>query len=589
MELICPLPFLKRGKKVFCNKCGQEIKEGMKFCSKCGAEVSEPIKISPVKQKNKKKFLWIVIIVVVIIAIIIATLIALRTKKEKKYQSFLTSANKYLEEMNYEKAEDSFLKAIKIDPKVKEPYMQLVDLYMEQEKTEKAVAILKKAVEYVDVKKEENQDILQRYNLYTYVDEVLIPKEGKCEEGIYTCEYTQTNNFLTVNSVHSEKGVLNWTINDFDNDGTEELLVLMLKNQEKAFELDEVERNAVYLQMYANVDGTVELKDEYMGLCPILGSGDNEDDGIFLKKANDKIYICGSNTAYTHFYADGLMYRSFIVSYADGAFIEEGGDLKIKEVYDLMNNENVRIPMIQKLNEIGLEKEANRIEEDSRPYFTFIDDMDQVMLRIVGSTDGDSPSYYFTSDVNSLGTINLEVKTGELENKLKEFPNDSDAVDKNKAQNNVTEDESTQRPDNTEVVVSLEDKIQKIRSIYYGIQDKKNSYQQSESEGFTYFVNNGSLKEIIVSPGTYEESECTVTNQYTAEFYYEENQLVFTFVYGQGEEHRYYMDNGKCIRYIDQDGQIYDYDSGMDVDSLTHETADFCGLGIMEPHWCGFV
>ena len=41
---------------MFCNKCGNEIKEGDKFCSKCGNEVKEKI-INIEVVKKKKLFL----------------------------------------------------------------------------------------------------------------------------------------------------------------------------------------------------------------------------------------------------------------------------------------------------------------------------------------------------------------------------------------------------------------------------------------------------------------------------------------------------------------------------------------------------
>lgn len=406
---------------MYCRKCGEKIDDEAQFCPACGAQIEKTVsgekaENQQVKKKGKRR-IWVLLgVLLVIAACLVLALFIAKQRKEKLFDSNLAAGNKYLEDMDYEKAEDSFLKAIKIAPKKKEPYMKLTDIYREQDNPQKAIAILKKAEKHVNTKKEENQDVVQRYNLYTYVDEVLIPDEGQCKEGEYTCNYINTEHFLTVDSIHSEKGVMNWTIKDFDDNGKEELLVLMLKNQEKAFDADEVERNAVYLQMYANVDGEVKLEDEYVGLCPVLGFGDKEDDGIFLKKTDGKIYICGSNAAYTHMYSDGLTYRSFIVSYDEGKFVEEGGDTQIKEIYDFMNNEDIRNPMIQKLNEIDLKKEANRIKKDDRPYFTFIDDVDKTLLRIAGSTDGKLPSFYEKTNTDLLGEIKLEVKFGKLEN-----------------------------------------------------------------------------------------------------------------------------------------------------------------------------
>ena len=49
---------------------------------------------------------------------------------------------------------------------------------------------------------------------------------------------------------------------------------------------------------------------------------------------------------------------------------------------------------------------------------------------------------------------------------------------------------------------------------------------------------------------------------YSAEFYYENNTLLFAFVYKGQEEYRFYMspnDETKCIRYIGSDGNTQDF------------------------------
>ena len=44
-----------------------------------------------------------------------------------------------------DKAEESYLSAIKVDPKEEEPYLSLADLYVSQEEYDKAIAILEQA------------------------------------------------------------------------------------------------------------------------------------------------------------------------------------------------------------------------------------------------------------------------------------------------------------------------------------------------------------------------------------------------------------------------------------------------------------
>ena len=61
-------------------------------------------------------------------------------------------------DLDYEKAEESYLKAIKIDPKRKKPYLKLADIYVAQEKYDKAVKILEDASKNVTVTEKKGED-----------------------------------------------------------------------------------------------------------------------------------------------------------------------------------------------------------------------------------------------------------------------------------------------------------------------------------------------------------------------------------------------------------------------------------------------
>ena len=113
-----------------CKKCGKEIKENIKFCPYCGSmiDVIEADRGTNEKTKTgeKRKIIFIVIIGVLIVAMGCALVISLKEQKTKKqYMACLDNGNKYLKKMDYEKAEESFLKAIKVNPKQKEPYINL--------------------------------------------------------------------------------------------------------------------------------------------------------------------------------------------------------------------------------------------------------------------------------------------------------------------------------------------------------------------------------------------------------------------------------------------------------------------------------
>ena len=78
------------------------------------------------KQKSIKMFIPIIIVVV---AILISLVFVFNHTNTKEYDSKLEEAQKYVEEMNYEKAEIAYLEAIKIDSKQSKAYLKLADIY----------------------------------------------------------------------------------------------------------------------------------------------------------------------------------------------------------------------------------------------------------------------------------------------------------------------------------------------------------------------------------------------------------------------------------------------------------------------------
>ena len=128
-------------------------------------------------------------------------------------------------------------------------------------------------------------------------------------------------------SVHELQGVLNWYMADYDGDGAEELLVLTLDNH-RTFPPDynsEIVRNGVDLQMYELVDGKPVLQATYQALEPVLGYGDEEEDGIFLTEEGTEWFTFAEAAP-----TESICMRtvrclnSFILTYQDGKFREAG-------------------------------------------------------------------------------------------------------------------------------------------------------------------------------------------------------------------------------------------------------------------------
>ncbi len=92
--------------------------------------------------KNNKKIIAVVGIVLVIAAAIIAGTLIIQATPANKLKGQLKLAEKYLAEFNYEQALVAYEEAVKIDSKCERAYLAMADIYIEQGRVEKAVAIL---------------------------------------------------------------------------------------------------------------------------------------------------------------------------------------------------------------------------------------------------------------------------------------------------------------------------------------------------------------------------------------------------------------------------------------------------------------
>ncbi len=146
---------------------------------------------------------------------------------------------------------------------------------------------------------------------------------------------------------------------------------------------------------------------------------------------------------------------------------------------------------------------------------------------------------------------------------------------------------------NTDFVqeVDLETQIEEIRDIYYTIQNNLDSFtvqDDSATGGYTtrYIDNQGNIRKISLRKGAYSNIEAS--NKYSIEYYYQildgKYLLRFIFLWGEGEEHRIYLDeNGNCIRYIDPFGTTYNEEEA--EANLNSDLQQFCTMGMLEIAW----
>ena len=124
---------------MICKKCDTPNDDDAKYCMHCGADLEEQ-KSQKVKKKNKTLIGVIVAMAVILIAVVIAVILVMHSndvKKQEEYKQYISQGDKYLEDMDYDKAEDAYLSAINLDPKQEDPYLALADLYLTQEEYDK--------------------------------------------------------------------------------------------------------------------------------------------------------------------------------------------------------------------------------------------------------------------------------------------------------------------------------------------------------------------------------------------------------------------------------------------------------------------
>ena len=107
-----------------------------------------------------RKYRITISIVIVIIAILISLVFVFNRKDTKAYDDKLEQAQKYVEELDYKRAETAYLEAIKIDSKQPKAYLKLADVYVADGQADKAIKILNKGLKNVD--KDDQKEITKK-------------------------------------------------------------------------------------------------------------------------------------------------------------------------------------------------------------------------------------------------------------------------------------------------------------------------------------------------------------------------------------------------------------------------------------------
>lgn len=156
----------------YCTNCGKELKVNARFCSKCGqkveiekaedslfANVKEEIPIHESSQdksvvNDPKREKTVVLVMCAIILTIIVGKTLYNNTHSNRFDKLIETGQKYLNELDYERAVASFTKALKIDPNSEDVKNNLENVYylwsselVEEGQEEKALTILGEAYE----------------------------------------------------------------------------------------------------------------------------------------------------------------------------------------------------------------------------------------------------------------------------------------------------------------------------------------------------------------------------------------------------------------------------------------------------------
>lgn len=108
------------------------------------------------------KILQIILIVLCALELILAVWINMEVHNAREYQKQISLGNKYLEELDYENAELCYRKAIKIDERKVEPYLKIANASAEQGNYNKANEILLQGKESIPKSSDKKQEILNQ-------------------------------------------------------------------------------------------------------------------------------------------------------------------------------------------------------------------------------------------------------------------------------------------------------------------------------------------------------------------------------------------------------------------------------------------
>ena len=139
---------------MICPNCKSEMADGTKFCMQCGSAMeSAPSQQSQeeVRPRSTSAKRNIIILVIVLLLAVVGAVVAViaigSADEDADVAGLLTSAERYIDEQEYEKAIIEFEKILEIDPMNVDAYIGIAEAYIALGDTEAAEEWLKKGIE----------------------------------------------------------------------------------------------------------------------------------------------------------------------------------------------------------------------------------------------------------------------------------------------------------------------------------------------------------------------------------------------------------------------------------------------------------
>lgn len=282
---------------MFCTKCGAKLNNRDQFCKQCGSKVpgetNNALNISDTTyslNRDKQEISWqagarktkIALFIALGALIIILGLVVISFPYLKRIplNRSLSMGDKYLSELQYDNAIAAYKSAIEIDPKEPEGYIKLSNLYyrlandcIDEDRTlaneyielalsvlddaeknveitdkgriQKEIEDIKESGVYIDLNNNNEEPVAEiEENDLDIASEIIdVPYKGDAN---FELRYYPINTMdwgLTISD--DDQGLLSAWTGDFDNDQTDEILAIVLKqdiNKESVITLDILEK-----------------------------------------------------------------------------------------------------------------------------------------------------------------------------------------------------------------------------------------------------------------------------------------------------------------------------------------------------------